>query len=150
MNRMPFPLKRGLEGIKEMSMKSSSAEGPNKHDEPFVDPCTGQTEKSIGAYLRTLQIEDEVWMRTTYAGFLSFEVGRVESFCGRGDSMMRANLIAWHGNGIWYKKSGRNNKAPHGKAQLVEPTPAVRAYHEKYPLMPPPNSIYRYIHIPRE
>lgn len=121
-----------------------------KEREPFIDPCDGQTEKTIGAYLHTLKEGDTVIIRRTFGGYLHFQKATVWSFAGRGDSMIRTNFEAVGGNNVWYKKSGRNNKAPHGQTQLVELTPTVQAYMVQWGEHTDPNSSYRYIHIPKE
>jgi hypothetical protein len=88
------------------------------------DPTEDQTEKSIGAFLRTLAAGDEVAIRETQGERLRFTLTKVRDFA-------RGRLYtekSGHPGDAWYMRTGRSTWHPKGQSHLVEPTPGVREF----------------------
>lgn len=98
---------------------------------PIVDPTAGQTEASIGAYLRACPIGGEVAVRETQGGNLSFTLATIASIDPRLGRLYLS--IEGQGAGAWFLEHGRSCVQPTGQSQLVEPTPAVRAFIKDHP-----------------
>ena len=95
------------------------------------DPALDQTERSIGAFLRSCVAGDEAAVRETHGGNLSFELVTIVSV-DEGLSQLYTALAGYTG-GAWYQKNGRSCLYPTGTSHLVEPTLAVRAFIKRYP-----------------
>jgi hypothetical protein len=100
-----------------------------------IDPCAGQTIEEIGTYYRNVKIGDPGCVRTTYGGYLQFEMATVVR--GAQKSRIVLDCAAWNGGTGWYvneKSCGRNCRAPHGQARLVIPTKEIEEWTTAHPL----------------
>jgi hypothetical protein len=89
-----------------------------------TDPTEDQTEASIGAFLRTLKVGDEVAIRETQRALLRFilmKVTRIKK--GR----LYTEQSGYAGDS-WYIRTGRSCWYPKGQSHLVEPTSGVRDF----------------------
>ena len=88
------------------------------------DPTEGQTEASIGKFLRTVTVGDDVAIRETHRGLLRFILTKVASIKkGR----LYTEQSGYAGDS-WYIRTGRSCWYPKGQSHLVEPTSGVRDF----------------------
>ncbi len=95
--------------------------------EPVVaDPTEDQTELSIGEFLRTITVGDEVAIRETHGGLLRFILTKVDNIKKK-NGRLYTNKEGYAGC-AWYIRTGRSCRYPTGQSHLVEPTSVVRKF----------------------
>ncbi len=95
------------------------------------DPALGQTEETIGVYLRGLAPGGEVAIRTTQGGIVGYEIVTVADVAPSKGKLYLEKEPRWGGRGF-YLRTGKNAVHPKGQTRLVEPTEAVREFASKY------------------
>lgn len=96
------------------------------------DPCEGQTERTIAAFLKRCSSGDEMAVRCTARGILRLAVVLVTAIRPEFGRMYTRRTIGQYG-GVWWTKTGRTPDAPYGQTRLVEPTDAVRRFAAGHP-----------------
>lgn len=96
------------------------------------DPCSEQSERTIGVFLKRCSVGDEVAVRCTAQGILQLLITKVTAVRPEFGRLYTARTILPYG-GAWWTKTGRTPDAPYGQTRLVEPTPAVRSFAEAHP-----------------
>ncbi|QDG74390.1 hypothetical protein [Labrenzia sp. PHM005] len=96
------------------------------------DPTEGQTLQKIEAYLRGVQADDEVVIRNTHGGILTFEIAKVTG-TKPSSGRLYTDLSGGYGGCAWYMKSGKNTYYPGGQSQLFIPTDAIREFMNEHP-----------------
>lgn len=89
-----------------------------------ADPTEDQTEMSIGEFLRTGMVGDDIAIRETHGGLLRFILTKVEN-------IKKGRLYTEKGGyagSSWYIRTGRSCRYPTGQSHLVEPTSALRSF----------------------
>lgn len=97
----------------------------SKMDPSEVPEIYGRLE----AHLRALKVGDPVAIRHTQGNRLVFVITEV---VGVASGRIETKDASFNGYTRWYAKSGKNCMNPTGQSNLVEATPEVRAWAEKY------------------
>ena len=99
------------------------------------DPSQGQTEISIGAFLASRAVGDEIAIRNPHGGHLSFVLTTIsEVGTGTRSRYIYTKHSGDYGGTAWNRKNGRNARSPGGQTHLVEATAEVRDFIKKFPL----------------
>lgn len=91
------------------------------------DPTEGQTLEAIEKYLRDVQENDDVAIRNTHGGILSFKIAKVTG-TKPSSGRLYTDSAGLSGGTAWYMKHGKNAFHPTGQARLFIPTDEVRAF----------------------
>ena len=89
-----------------------------------ADPTEGQTEASIGMFLRTVKVGDEVAIRETHRALLRFILTKVTRI---NKGRLYTDQSGYAGDS-WCMRTGRSCWYPKGQSHLVEPTSGVRDF----------------------
>lgn len=96
------------------------------------DPAEGQTLEAIEKYLRNAQENDEVAIRNTHGGILSFKIAKVTG-TKPSSGRLYTDTSGLTGGTAWYMKHGKNAFHPTGQSRLFVPTEKVRSFIENNP-----------------
>jgi hypothetical protein len=99
--------------------------------ENVTDPAEGQTEKSIGEFLKASKEGDEVAIHETHQGVLRFTLTTIENIAPKKGRLYTVD--EGYGGSGWYIRTGRSTRYPTGQSHLIEPTAAIREFVENYP-----------------
>jgi hypothetical protein len=94
-----------------------------------ADPTEDQTEISIGEFLRTITVGDEVAIRETHGGLLRFILAKVDNI-KKDKGRLYTDKDGYAGH-AWHIRTGRSCRYPTGQSHLVEPRSPVRKFIEE-------------------
>ena len=96
------------------------------------DPAEGQTLEEIEKYLRNVQENDEVAIRDTHGGILSFKIAKVTG-TKPSSGRLYTDAVGMTGGRAWYMRHGKNTFHPTGQSRLFMVTDAVKAFIDANP-----------------
>ena len=95
------------------------------------DPAAGQTPRQVEEYLRSVKVGGVVAIRNTQDQQLEYQLTMVTGVSPRGQRLYTEHSTGWGGS-AWYRRSGKNCRAPTGQSRLVIPTPEVKQFVADY------------------
>ena len=114
---------------------------PRDRDDPIYedewapgvpDPAAGQTPRQVEEYLRSVKVGGVVAIRNTQYEQLEYQLTKVTGVSPRGQRLYTEHSAGWGGS-AWYRRFGKNCRAPTGQSRLVIPTPEVEQFVADYP-----------------
>lgn len=97
------------------------------------DPTGDQMLAIIEKYLRATEVDDEVAIRNTHGGILTFQLATVIGLNPE-KGRLYTDRPGESGGTSWYIRTGKNTFHPTGQSRLFIPTDAVRAFLQNHPL----------------